>query len=366
MMRIFIHCHGCGHDFSAPEKFVGRRVVCPECSQGVRVVDDGSNPSGEVQARSGTIRRAHGGQRSLKGLIVVGVIALLMAGAAGLNTLPGLLQIAMPPVANPPNLITPAADVPGNAPFVPENVAVGGTTPAYQKPQDSTGVIPAEVEPEDIAEMDPDDAPALADVPANAATVPERRPTKQSPPKRSRPMRENATDEIDTEVGQRLLAELDEFVIVRDQPDDDATDSRSMLWKRVVSRSKSMIEKTGVKQSSGKAGPRAAVLTVTLDSEFSESGSERDEDWTITAELICVDDSEDAKWPRYAKVWQAEQRLGTLTKQAAKTGRVSGKIDQNLTEFIGGLRAARNRAARAVQKAKQPASDDESLTKHDN
>lgn len=391
-MRISITCPKCSHDFSAPDKLLGRRAKCPECGEGVRVIDSGltssaemSSPSGEVKSRSGSMRR-NGGQQSWMGFVVIGVIAAVVAGAAGLNHLQGLLQAPPVVVHQQPIVVDPAP-----APVQPAPPPVANLPPKFKLPEqpDDNKPLPLEM----IAEADdPDEFPALADQPENLLPKVAKRPKTSH----TAMTRDDAEDEIDTDRGRRLLVEMKKLAVVREgeehttaarhdnskmgakakdpgrnpagfeprgfkpaapRPKDDSEPEEDPLWKRLLARCKTTLEVTGIKQISGEPDDDDAVLTVTLDSEPKDGDDGDIMVWTISAELVCADLSEDPARPEYAKVWKGEHRLGTLSQKSLEAGKLSGSIDKGLNDFFISLRAARKRAERAVEKANEADSD---------
>jgi hypothetical protein len=144
----------------------------------------------------------------------------------------------------------------------------------------------------------------------------------------------------------------------RGKSDDDDDDEivGDPIWKRLIERSKTTLKVTGVVPTTDSPDRKSAVLSVMLTAMPKEDDDGDLMDWTVSAELICADLSNPSQ-PEYAKVWKAEQELGTLSQKAFDDGKLSKAVNDGLTEFCTSLRAARVRAERAMKEAHEADSD---------
>ena len=364
-MRIPIVCAKCGNDFSAPETFVGRKAVCPACGTGVRVPDPGTGVGG----RSASRRGSPGGLKGLKlGLMVVGGVVALVLIAMAWEKMPSLSQmnVAAIPVQN-------------TGPNSPETIPAESPQPEHTDTED-----PAEVaRPPSISET-----PALP---------PETKPPRAVPPPKRPPQAVSkqtraaaAVEEYDTDRGQRLFANVKRVVIVRggkenaqlnpnnpQAPDSRVAipnvpnnnnnnrntknknpDPREAIWTEIVANGRHVIEKMGLDESAKKADQEAAVLTITVDVQPSEKGTPGTKEISISAELTCADPSAGSRSMTYAKVWKAEQDLGTISGKSSKTGKLPNSVEGQLTKFFGKFRGAYNQAVQAAKEADEAESEE--------
>ncbi len=288
---------------------------------------------------------------------MIGIILAVAAVAAGMNQLPWLMQQLTPPanvVANPPLAGSPvqAQEQIGTRKLVDD-------TP-QQSPITQVGIVPSPsaAQPPRQEIVDWSGPPVSAEQPLNVkriGRIPDR--PKPRPVRAPEVTRDDAEEDFDSETAQRLMANIDSLILLRSDELAENNELIDVLWKRIVNRSKSVLEKAGIEPRAGKPNPKSPVLVINLVSEPAETGAEGSMIWTITAELICAEASENSSERRYVKVWKGEERLGTLTEKAAEARKIPGTFDQNISDFFGTLRGARNRAVRAVKKANDSASD---------
>lgn len=340
-MRIPVTCGGCGRDFSAPQTHAGRKVVCPGCGQGVRVSSSGGGAGDDDDERprpEGRGRRSGGSLPNPKVILgIFGVIAALVAASVAYNNMPSLAQLNQMTVASP-------APAPLTSPAVP-----------VIQQQDIPPVDPAPVE-----------EPKATPEPATPKDTPQPKQTEDLGDPKSkvaRPQfdRSHATDEVDTERGQQLFAQVKHVVLVKD-PGTSITDPRKAIWNRMAARAKVTIEKLGLEFSNERPGRDDAVLTVLLEMRKANKGTAGTQELMITAELTCPDpDAERAS--RYAKVWQSVDSLGTIARASAQSGTVPKTMDDHLTKYFGSFRVAHTKAVKAAKA--NPAPDTEATQSED-
>ncbi len=300
-------------------------------------------------------------------MIVVGGVAALVLGAMALENMPTLTQMGLSVVQGP--TATPPSPETNPEPSIPD--------------QNSPPVSP------EIAETSPP-PPAEAE-PAPARPKPVRPPRVVPKPKQTREM---ATEEFDSERGRELFAKMKRVVIVRgdefdpalmandpaaaaaatatagadtknrnkgrnnrNTPNGDNTaamtyqDPMWAIWSETLANSERVIEKMGLEASKGKPGREAAVLTITLDMQESEKGKPGTMELSISAELTCADPSSDKRSVSYAKVWKAEQDLGTVSAKSSQLGKLPNSVESQMTKFFGKFRGAYNQAVQATKDA---------------
>lgn len=390
-MRIPISCSACHHDFSAPPSFVGRKVKCPECGKSTRVSDAGGRSSSDDEGSRGSRSRRRG-ESSGKGpiLVVVGIAAILGIGI-GLNNLPDLTQMVQNTVSSP-----------------------GGASPgaASSTPDDASAAPPVtEPVPVDLMAKPPGTEEVASNPPPEMPAEPE----DPEPPKINRNDRSLAADEVESELGQKLLADIRRVVLIREgvpttqnspmppsaipgtptlpgipgSPGDpagavppaapeappvqplapvsgkggkgkknarqNAVDLSAVLWSHVQARSKYTVENLGLEHAIGKPKPNSPVLAVTIAIRPFKQLTDGTQEITITAELTCENKSADSDSSRYAVVWKEEQVLGTVSRKSAQLGKVPDKVDEHLGEFFGKFRAAYRKAVRHIKEAEEAA-----------
>lgn len=338
-MRIPITCGSCGRDFSAPDTFVGRKVVCPECGQGVKVRNSGiATPKDGGSDDSQPIARRTRGRVSVSGpspkvlMGIFGVIAAVVVAGMAVNKLPSLADmnslIATQPVnsAPPPNN---SVAQPAEAAAAPVDQPIPGG--AIRPPE---GELEAQRKAQELVNQPP-------------ANIPKPEP-KAAPARPAGADRSQATDESDTERGQRLLADVKDIVLVRvGNKNGQSYDPRGTIWKKVSDRSKNAAEKMGLKFSAGSPGRNSAVLQIEMTGKPSPVGAAGTQEVSLAAELICVDPQ--AKGSRFASVWKHEESVGTIARTALKSGKVPEKMDKGIADFVSRFRVAYQKAAKSAK-----------------
>lgn len=325
-MRIPITCVKCGNDFSAPESFVGRKVVCPSCGKGVRVTETGNGiGSGERSParQSGNSGRS-GGRRLKLGLGVVGGVAVVVLIAMALENLPSLSQLNLASLQGQ-NAPPPSAELTPVAPnSVSENSPDNASPPEIRQP------------PTPLSETKP----------ARAEPAP-KRPPNADPKQVPKPNRAMASEEFDSDRGRQLFANVKRVVIVRGGKVNKNQDPRGAIWNEAVANGRRVIEKLGLDFSTGNPGPDAAVLTVTLEIQPSKKGTPGTKEISVSAELTCADPAAESSSRKYAKVWKAEQELGSISAKSSKAGKLPNSVEDQMTKFFGKFRNAYNQAVQA-------------------
>lgn len=173
------------------------------------------------------------------------------------------------------------------------------------------------------------------------------------PPREMHERPDLASDEIETERGRRLFAEVKEIVLINATHNSNF-DPSGEIWNRVITRSQRAVEKTGISLSYGNPRPDVAVMVVFLEMNLSKKGTGGTQELSVTAELACVDPLAKKNQSRVAKVWKSQKSLGTISLSAAAQGQIPRGVDEKLTDFFGGFRTAYNKAVKASKEAKNP------------
>lgn len=156
-------------------------------------------------------------------------------------------------------------------------------------------------------------------------------------------------DEVGTPAGAKLFADLKEIFLINAMR-RSSFDPTGAIWERVILRSQSAIEKSGVLLSFGQPAPDAAVMIVHLELKPTRKGTVGTQELVIKAELICVDPF--AKRAKQAvRVWKGEEVVGTIALEAALAGQVPRSADTNLGKFFQSFRSAISKAQRDVKAA---------------
>lgn len=162
--------------------------------------------------------------------------------------------------------------------------------------------------------------------------------------------RKVSSDEYDTDRGRKLFAEVKEIILVSGANIQNF-DPQGEIWNRVILRSQKAVEKSGIQLSFGKSRPDVSLLVVILKMEPSRKGTDGTQELSVTAELMCVDPLAKKNAAPLAKVWKAEEKIGSVSLAAAAQGRVPKSVDEKLSGFFGKFRTAYNRAVKANKEA---------------
>lgn len=347
-MRIPITCDSCGRDFSAPDSHVGRKVVCPDCGTGVKVRSSGIIPtrkSDEDSSRSGTHRARGAGPNPKIILGILGIVAVLAGAAVAIKNLPDLSQMNSVVVSSPP----PVANVP------PAAAGIGpGAAPAESKT-----IKVAEPAPEK-GDDQPEENSRQPKAPASTPTLgisgtPEgqkKRNRRQAADRNQNSVvtgdRSQPQDEADTDRGQQMLGQLKSVVMVLESGKKASFDPRGALSKRVADRTKTALEKAGLKVYLSSPRQKAAVLTWRVSGKPSPVGTPGTQEITLFGELVCFDPKAETQDAAYASVWKHEESLGTVGRNSLRAGKIPEKLDRNIGEFVSRFRVAWQQAAKAA------------------
>lgn len=345
IMRIPVTCGGCGRDFSAPQTHAGRKVVCPGCGQGVRVSTSGgaADEDDERPRPEGRGRRGGGVAPNPKVILgIFGAVAALVAASVAYNNLPSLAQLNQMVATSP-------APAPVTSPAVPV-IQQQDIPPAEPAPVEEPKVTPNPPSPKESSLLKQTEDPAGP----------------KSKAARPRFDRSHATDEVDTEHGQQLFAQVKHVVLLKD-PDTKIMDPRKAIWNRVAARAKVTVEKLGLEFSNERPGRDDAVLTVLLEMRKASKGTAGTQELMITAELTCPDPDAERGAARYATIWRSVDSLGTIARASAQSGNVPKTMDDHLTKYFGSFRVAHTKAVKAAKANPSPEtqateSEDESET----
>lgn len=351
-MRIPITCDSCGRDFSAPDSHVGRKVVCPDCGTGVKVRSSGIIPtrkSDEDSSRSGT-RRARGAGPNPKIILgILGIVAVMAGAAVAIKNLPDLSQMNSVVVSSPPPAANPAANVP------PAAAGIGsGAAPAESKIAKADEPLPENKDDQTTENSRQPKAPASTPTLGISGT-PEgqkKRNRRQAADRNQNSVvtgdRSQPQDEADTDRGQQMLGQLKSVVVVLESGKKASFDPRGALSKRVTDRTKTALEKAGLKVYLSSPRQKAAVLTWRVSGKPSPVGTPGTQEITLFGELVCFDPKAETQDAAYASVWKHEESLGTVGRNSLRAGKIPEKLDRNIGEFVSRLRVAWQQAAKAA------------------
>lgn len=159
--------------------------------------------------------------------------------------------------------------------------------------------------------------------------------------------RKIASDEFDTERGQKLLAEVKEIVVINGASIGNF-DPTGAIWNRVILRSERAVEKSGIQLSFGRPRPDVSVLVIILEMNPTRKGGvDGTQELTVKGELVCFDPLAKKNQTPLARVWKHEKKVGTVSLSAAAAGKVPMTVDNNLADFFGNFRSTYNRAVKA-------------------
>lgn len=176
------------------------------------------------------------------------------------------------------------------------------------------------------------------------------KPESLPPPKTEGPLSGDAIiDEVGTPNGAKLFADLKEIALINARR-RSSFDPTGAIWERVILRSQSAIEKSGIELSFGEPAPDAALMIVHLELKPTRKGTAGTQELVIKTELICIDPF--AKRAKQAvRVWKGEDVVGTIALEAALAGQVPRTADTNLAKFFQSFRTAFNKAQRDAKAA---------------
>jgi len=188
---------------------------------------------------------------------------------------------------------------------------------------------------------------AIAEAPSKIQPL---KPDSLPPPKTDGPLSGDAiVDEVGTPNGAKLFADLKEIALINARR-RSSFDPTGAIWERVILRSQTAIEKSGIELSFGEPAPDAALMIVHLELKPTRKGTAGTQELVIKTELICIDPF--AKRAKQAvRVWKGEDVVGTIALEAALAGQVPRTADTNLAKFFQSFRTAFNKAQRDAKAA---------------
>ena len=163
--------------------------------------------------------------------------------------------------------------------------------------------------------------------------------------------RELAGDEIDTDRGNKLFADVEEIILLNLAPPEDAEfDTTGRIWATVVAHSEHAVEKMDINLAFGEPAPDAAVMMVVMELTPERNRGVITHTMELSADLICFDPTAPSS-RRYARVWHGDAKIGTVSLLALSQGRIPRSMREGLREFFGDFRQAHGAASRAAEKA---------------
>ena len=165
--------------------------------------------------------------------------------------------------------------------------------------------------------------------------------------------RELAGDEIDTDRGNKLFADVEEIILLNLAPPEDAeTDTTGRIWSTVVAHSEHAVEEMGIDLAFGEPAPDAAVMMVMMELTPDRNRGVVTHTMELSADLICFDPTAPSS-RRYARVWHGDAEIGTVSLLALSRGRIPRSMREGLREFFGDFRQAHGAATRAAEEAEK-------------
>lgn len=138
-MRIRATCDSCFNELSVDEKHVGKRVKCPECGEGVRISEGGSEGSSRKSIKKPKGRKQESNQTGL--LIGVGAVAVVaVIAVVGLLVMNSKTTQVAGPAAPMPTMTGPPMTTPGTTdPSMVPRLVQGPQTPNAAHSPPGTG-----------------------------------------------------------------------------------------------------------------------------------------------------------------------------------------------------------------------------------